>query len=316
MSFWNPMDAAQRALALGKQGLKTAEHAAKDVASKAASGLAQVAQEGLDLGQSGFDAAKQGATGAWDRFSHAVERGVISAGDDGLRTVQNLSLDLRQRSRHPTLGTPNPTAGVGRPPVILLGGQGDDATRSMKVYADSLERDGFNVFVFDDPGRAMESHGDASAQLDRLVERVRQQTGAKKVDLVGYSTGGTNARAYVNLYGGADKVGRVVQLAGTNNGDPTALDCCASGLEEKKGSAFMEALNAHPAEVPVYSLFEKGTDGEVQQSDAQLTPSAWNHNVPLEQARAGGGNFVVNDHTSLPFDARAYDAVVAALTQP
>lgn|GEM_PF-5288718 len=303
----NPLDAAKRALTLGKEGLKAAT---ADVEGA----LSDTAQATAALGRSTFEVAAKDAKGMWTRFAHSVERGVTAAGDDGLRTVQNLSLEVRQHSLHPTLGTPDPTAGVGRPPVILLAGQGDDATKSMKVYADSLKRDGFNVFVFDDAGRALESHGDASAKLDQLVDRVRRETGAAKVDLVGYSTGGTNARAYVNLYGGADKVGQVIQLAGTNNGDPSALDFCASGMEEKAGSDFMAALNAHPSQVPITSIYEKGTDGEVQETDARLAPDALHHNVALEQARPDGGNFVVNDHTSLPFDARAYDAMRAALT--
>lgn len=244
------------------------------------------------------------AHGVKDSF----ERGVTVGGDAVMRRVQN-------QLHAPTVGKPNPSAGIGRPPVILLAGQGDDAKQAMKVFSNSLQRDGFKVFVFDDPGHALESHAAASAKLDKLVEQVRAQSGGQKVDLVGYSTGGTNARAYVNLYGGASKVDRVVQLAGTNNGDPAALGFAASGVEEKKGSAFMRDLNARAATVPVFSIYEKGTDGAVGEDDAKLQADPLHHNLPIPQAQQGGGFIAWSDHVKLPYDARAYEQVLAALTR-
>lgn len=245
----------------------------------------------------------------------AIERDALVAADAAMRAAQLSKLAASQHTLAPTLGKPNPGAGVGRPPVVLLAGQGDDATQAMRVYANSLKRDGFQVYVFDDPDHALESHAEASTRLGALIDRVRAQTGAAKVDLVGYSTGGTNARAYVNLFGGADKVGRVVQVAGSNNGDPNPLDFADSGREEKKGSEFMRQLNAHPSPVPITSIFETGTDGEVTEDDARLQPDPHHQNVELPQAQAGGGSAVWSDHVQLPFDPRAYQQVVSALTQ-
>lgn len=309
MSWWNPVDVARRALSLGRSASAATAPAAPSSPAKDAPAA------GAARDTSSFDAGGQHTGSLWTRFAHAVERTGVALGDDALRTLQNLSADVRQRSLHPTLGKPNPAAGVGKPPVILLGGQGDDANKSMKVLEASLQRDGFQVFVFADPGRAFEGHADASKRLDQLVEQVRKQTGAAKVDLVGYSTGGTNARAYVNLFGGADKVDRVVQLAGSNNGDPGAFGFCQSGVEEKQGSAFMTALNAHPAQVPVYSIYEQGTDGEVQEADAKLPPGPFSHDLPLPQAKPGGGSLLSSDHASLPYDERAYEAMLGALTK-
>ena len=251
--------------------------------------------------------AAHGAKDAFEQTTHAAERAAVVGGSAAARAIQN-------HTHAPTLGTPNPRAGIGRPPVILLAGQGDDAKQAMRVFSNSLKRDGFKVIVFDDPGHALESHAAASAKLDTLVEQVRAASGGQKVDLVGYSTGGTNARAYVNLYGGASKVDRVVQLAGTNNGDPAAFGFAASGVEEKKGSAFMKDLNAHPANVPIYSIYEKGADGAVSEEDGRLVPDALRHNVELPQAQKGGGFIAWSDHVKLPYDARAYEQVLAALT--
>ena len=287
---------------LGKLGqvaagaVKTVAHAAEDAAKT-------VATEARGLGH-----------GLKDGFEHAAAAGLHSLERNGVVLGSAAFDELSRVSGPSTLGPASPGAGAGRPPVILLAGQGGTASRSLGAYARSLERDGFRVYCFDDPEHGLESAEQASKRLDALVDRVRAETGSAKVDLVGYSTGGTNARAYVNLYGGADKVDRVVQVAGSNNGDPTAFGFCDSGLEERPGTAFMQALNARQADVPVYSIYEQGTDGEVLESDARLEPDALRHNLPLPQRTPGGGWLVFSDHVHLPHDERAYAQVLAALT--
>ena len=284
---------------LGKIG-QIAASAVKTVTT-AAEGAAKTVARGLGHGLE-------------DGFEHAASTGLHSLERNGLVLGSAVFDDLSRLTGPATLGPANPSAGAGRPPVILLAGQGGTASRSLAAYARSLERDGFKVYCFDDPDHSLSSAEQASQRLDALVDRVRAETGSAKVDLVGYSTGGTDARAYVNLYGGADKVDRVVQLAGSNNGDPGGFGFCDSGLEERPDSAFMQALNAQQADVPVYSIYEQSTDGEVLESDARLEPDALRHDLPLPQRTPGGGWLVFSDHVHLPHDARAYAQVLAALT--
>ena len=283
---------------LGKLG-----RAAGAAVGAAASAVEGAAKQVIHVaGQDVVDGFEHAATGAL----HAIERNGVVLGSTLLREVTRLT-------GPDELGEPSPGAGAGKPPVILLSGQGGTASLEMAAYAKSLERDGFQVFCFDDPQHGMASAADTAKRLDALVDRVRAQTGAPTVSLVGYSTGGTNARAYVNLYGGANKVDRVVQVAGSNNGDPTAFGFCASGLEERPGTPFMQALNAHQADVPVYSIYEQGTDGEVVESDARLHEDALRHNLPLPQLHPNGSRLGFADHIQLPTDARAYAKVLSAL---
>jgi pimeloyl-ACP methyl ester carboxylesterase len=282
---------------LGKLG-----RAAGAVVGAAANAVEGAAKQVIAPGKSVVDGFEHAATSAL----HTIERNGVVIGSALFREVGRLT-------GPDVLGEPHTEAGVGKPPVILLSGQGGTASLEMAAYARSLERDGFKVYCFDDPQHGMASAADTAKRLDALVDSVRAQTGAAKVSLVGYSTGGTNARAYANLYGGADKVDRVVQVAGSNNGDPGAFGFCDSGLEEKPGTPFMQALNAHQADVPVWSIYEQGTDGEVLESDAKLKEDALRHNLPLPQLHPNGSRLGFADHIQLPTDARAYAKVLTAL---
>lgn len=77
----------------------------------------------------------------------------------------------------------------------------------------------------------------------------------------------------------------------------------------------MKDLNAHPAQVPIYSIYETGTDGAVTEEDAKLNSAPQHHNLPMPQAQKGGGFIAWSDHVKLPYDARAYEQVLAALTK-
>ena len=76
----------------------------------------------------------------------------------------------------------------------------------------------------------------------------------------------------------------------------------------------IKQLNAHQSNVPIYSIYEQGTDGEVMESDAKLNEDSLRHNLPLPQRSKNGGWLLFSDHVHLPQDARAYANVITALT--
>mgnify|MGYP003292275240 CR=1 FL=1 len=66
--------------------------------------------------------------------------------------------------------------------------------------------------------RLAESYGTgeirvSAAQFGEFVERVRAETGATEVDVVGYSQGAVVTRYYINKLGGAHVVDRWVGVA-------------------------------------------------------------------------------------------------------
>jgi triacylglycerol lipase len=80
---------------------------------------------------------------------------------------------------------------------------------------------------------------DSVDELAGFVDGVLATTGAQKVDLVGYSQGGTLTKAYIQGRGGAPKVGRVVSLVGTFRGTTGggAVPVIGSAVSANRGSS-------------------------------------------------------------------------------
>lgn len=84
-------------------------------------------------------------------------------------------------------------------------------------------------------------------QLSVLVDRVKYETGAARVHIVGHSMGGLVARWYVQKMGGAPNVGAVVTIGTPHGGTPMNVfgpGACAADM--MPGSAFLHALDAAP----------------------------------------------------------------------
>ncbi|MGW7101555.1 esterase/lipase family protein [Streptomyces sp. NPDC054838] len=64
-----------------------------------------------------------------------------------------------------------------------------------------------------------------AGQLGAYVDRVRRETGAARVDIVGHSFGSLVSRWYVKYGGGTATVAHWVSLAGPNHGTSTAWAC-------------------------------------------------------------------------------------------
>lgn len=119
----------------------------------------------------------------------------------------------------------------GENPVVLVPGTGEDTFANWSWMSSMLSRDGWCVYTFTHnpstgpASRLQESSafsGDirsSAAVLARVVDTVRERTGAEKVDLVGHSQGGGPLpRAYLKWYGGTAKVGHLVGITPSNHG--------------------------------------------------------------------------------------------------
>lgn len=109
-------------------------------------------------------------------------------------------------------------------PVILVHGTFSNTYDDFARLGPQLVDDGFCVFTFDygkDGSHRNYANADIASsapQIGEFVQAVRQQTGADKVDLVGYSQGALVSRWWMNQFGGAQYVDRWVGLAPSSHG--------------------------------------------------------------------------------------------------
>src|SRR5580692_1611263 len=157
-------------------------------------------------------------------------------------------------------------------PVILTEGTFASMYNSFGAVSPDLVNNGYCVYAFNYgqtiPFTGFYAMGDiaaSAAQLSSEVNNVLSETGASKVDIVGWSQGGMMPRYYINNLGGASKVNMLVGFAPSNYG--TNLDgvvnligdlgalgvatallsvSCEACVQQIQGSSFLTELNATP----------------------------------------------------------------------
>lgn len=151
---------------------------------------------------------------------------------------------------------------------------------------------------------------DSAKQLGQEVDKVLAATGAKKVDLVGWSQGGIVARGYLKFYGGANpsnaaanKVDHVVMYGATNHGTTlSGLATLAKALglnpalpgvlgqaavDQEIGSAYLTELNAGGDTMPGIDYTVLGSRYDEVTTPYTRTfltagPGATVHNITLQ----------------------------------
>jgi triacylglycerol esterase/lipase EstA (alpha/beta hydrolase family) len=222
-------------------------------------------------------------------------------------------------------------------PVVLVEGTFASQFNSFGAVAPDLANNGYCVFSFNFGqtllGTGIFATGDirASAQaLSAEVSRVLSQTGAKKVDIVGWSQGGMLPRQYINADGGASKVNMLVGFAPSNFGtnldgvenliqdlglagltDAALSVTCAACVQQIQGSSFLTALNKTPTQPGVkYVVIETADDEVVTPFTNAFLPAASNvQNITLQNQCPQDAS----DHISIPYDSNALQDMVNAL---
>lgn len=135
-------------------------------------------------------------------------------------------------------------------PVLLVPGYGGDGS-SLRPLAQALRDAGRSAVVVPEVG---DGTGDLDAQavaLAAVAERVREESGAPSVDVVGYSAGGVVARLWVRDHGGDAVARRVLTLGSPHHGTTQAAlgaslaGGCPPACEQLvPGSELLRRLNA------------------------------------------------------------------------
>ncbi len=143
----------------------------------------------------------------------------------------------------------DPVAQDNRGPAIVLSGYGGN-TEVLEPIVNLLKDQGRTVEVFPPVGDNRGDLDEQAQELDDFVERVREDTGAPSVDLVGFSAGGVVARLWVRDYGGDEVTRRVVTMGSPHHGTgvsslATEAGGCPPACEQlRPDSDLLRRLNA------------------------------------------------------------------------
>ncbi len=193
-------------------------------------------------------------------------------------------------------------------PILLVHGIMDN--RSMfTVFRRTLRRRGFGVVHAVNYSLFTGDLRTAAHELRKHVERLREETGADKVHIVGHSLGGMIARYYVQRMGGAAFVDTLVTLGSPHTGTLTAyLLPTPLARQLRPGSALLVELTrpAPDCSTRFLVVWSRMDQMILPQRNARLT----HPDLDIEQLELHDVG-----HLSLPIDPRSVHWVVTTLAR-
>jgi uncharacterized alpha/beta hydrolase family protein len=107
-------------------------------------------------------------------------------------------------------------------PVLLVHGYAEDAA-VWKKWEDMLRKDGIQFFTvtFKDSDDKCGSAKQHAIELEKMVQDIKEQSGAQKINIVGYSKGGLDARVFLDNTDTKD-VANLIMIGTPNAGSPVA----------------------------------------------------------------------------------------------
>ncbi len=133
-------------------------------------------------------------------------------------------------------------------PVLLIHGYAEDAA-IWKKWEDLLNKDGIQFFTItftdsDDKCGSAEQH---AKELEKRVQDVKQQSGAQKINIVGHSKGGLDARVFLDITDTKD-VANLIMIGTPNAGSPAAEtnDACAPAIFDLRPGANATRAEMNP----------------------------------------------------------------------
>src|ERR687897_3764890 len=161
-------------------------------------------------------------------------------------------------------------------PVLLIHGYMADATVWNK-WIDLLKKDGIVVYpiTFKESDDKCGSAAEHAKELSKIIGQIKKETGQNKVNIVGHSKGGLDARVY--LANNTQDVANLIMIGTPNSGSPLAQTseiCTPAVYDLRPGSAATEVkMN------PNTKYYTIAGDWNPELGNCQLTPF-----LPVEQS--------------------------------
>jgi triacylglycerol lipase len=218
------------------------------------------------------------------------------------------------------------SAASAKNPVIIVAGTFAGQPVAPILYAplaDRLRGDGYETRIFPLPGFGLGDIRNTAADLNAFSDRLRADTGAAKVHLIGHSQGGLVGRYYIRSLGGAGEVESMTSLAAPHHGTAVANAARLFGLgscfgiiacqQMSIGSSFLAELNAGDDTIGEVRYTNVGTAFDeivIPFTSSFLDNDGNNANVTVQDQCP----FRFVGHIFLPLDGAVYGGIQDALT--
>ena len=161
-------------------------------------------------------------------------------------------------------------------PVLLIHGYMEDAAVWNK-WIDLLKKDGLAVYpiTFKQSDDKCGSSAEHAKELSNIIGQIKEETGQNKVNIVGHSKGGLDARVY--LANNTKDVANLVMIGTPNAGSPLAESseiCTPAVYDLRPGAAATEVKNN-----PNTKYYTIAGDWNPESGNCQLTLA-----LPMEQS--------------------------------
>jgi pimeloyl-ACP methyl ester carboxylesterase len=161
-------------------------------------------------------------------------------------------------------------------PVLLIHGYMADATVWNK-WIDLLKKDGIVVYpiTFKQSDDKCGSAAEHAKELSKIIGQIKDETGQNKVNIVGHSKGGLDARVY--LANNTKDVANLIMIGTPNAGSPLAQasEVCTPAVYDLRPGAAATEVKMNP-NTKYYTI---AGEWDPQLGNCQLTPF-----LPMEQS--------------------------------
>ena len=161
-------------------------------------------------------------------------------------------------------------------PVLLIHGYMADATVWNK-WIDLLKNDGIVVYpiTFKESDDKCGSAAEHAKELSKIIGQIKDETGQNKVNIVGHSKGGLDARVY--LANNTKDVANLIMIGTPNAGSPLAQssEVCTPAVYDLRPGAAATEVKMNP-NTKYYTI---AGEWDPQLGNCQLTPF-----LPMEQS--------------------------------
>ena len=161
-------------------------------------------------------------------------------------------------------------------PVLLIHGYMEDASVWNK-WVDLLKKDGISAYpiTFKQSDDKCGSAADHAKELSNIIGQIKKETGQNKVNIVGHSKGGLDARVY--LANNTQDVANLIMIGTPNAGSPLAQtsEICTPAVYDLRPGAAATQVKMNP-NTKYYTI---AGDWNPESGNCQLTPF-----LPMEQS--------------------------------